>query len=131
MRRLALLAVVLSLASPAQAFTYDRRLTVTPENATDFTVNNRIGARLTDYWCAAGRYVLTDLGLPRKTRVYRLSPEPQKRGEGIRFTLDRARSTGKTGLTIFGGEQDGGISAGGASSSYCYDVQFRQRGFND
>lgn len=131
MRRLALFVLVLSIASPASAFFTDRRLTVTPENATDFTVDFRIGARLTDYWCTAGRYVLNDLKLPRTTRVYRLSPEPQGRGQGIRFTLDRARSTGSTGLTIFGGEQDGGISAGGASGSYCNDIKFRRRGFDD
>ncbi len=131
MRRLALLAIVLSLASPALALNYDRRLTVTPGNGTDFTVNYRLGARVTDYWCAAGRYVLNDLGQPRKTRVYRASPEPQGRGEGIRFTLDRARSTGSTGITTFGGEQDGAMSAGVASSTYCYDIRVRRNGSDD
>lgn len=128
MRRIILVAVILSMGGPAAAFNLDNRLRVTSDGGTDFTVNYRLGARITDYWCAAGRYALRELGQPRKTRVYRLSPPPQRKGEGIRFTLDPARSSGSTGLSIFGGAQDGSISAGVASASNCYDVNIRRRG---
>ena len=82
-------------------------------------------AQLTDYWCAAGRFVSRHLGMPNRTRVYRLSPEPRKIGKGISFTLDASRSSGSTGITTFGGPQDGSMSAGQADS-FCYGFDFER-----
>lgn len=114
------LVLTLALAAPAQAFVSDQRLRVTRESETDFTVQYKSTARLTDYWCSAGRYVTRELGLSDRTRVYRLSPPPRKIGQGISFTLDAERSAGTTGLTTFGGPQDGSMSAGSAVAQFCY-----------
>ncbi|OYW51945.1 MAG: hypothetical protein B7Z31_13190 [Rhodobacterales bacterium 12-65-15] len=59
------------------------------------------------------------LGLPGDTRIYRMSPPPRKAGEGIAFTLDPAKSAGDTGISTFGGAQDGSLSASGAKASQC------------
>ena len=117
-----LLAPILAaaLALPAGAFITDVRLDISPGPGSDFTVEFDVRAKLTDYWCAAGNYVTNTMGLPDKTRVYRLSPPPRKQGQGIVFTLDPARSSGETGITTFGGPQDGSMSAGGAVAQFCY-----------
>lgn len=123
MRILTLLAA-LTIACPALAFGYDFRFRVTQTSKTDFTVENKSRAALTDYWCGAGRFVTETLGMPSKTRVYRLSPPPQKSGRGISFTLDPSRSAGVTGLTTYGRKQDGSFSAGGAVAQFCYSYDF-------
>lgn len=128
MRALILVALALSLATPASAYTLDRRLTVTPGQGTDFTVNYRLGASLSDYWCAAGRYARATLGAENRTRVYRMSPPPQRRGESISFTLDPSKSAGETGFTTFGGKQDGGLSANTAVAQNCYNKHIRNSG---
>ena len=129
MRALILAALALSLAAPASAYTIDRRLTVTPGQGTDFTVNYRLGADLADYWCAAGRYARRELGAAPQTRLYRLSPPPQRRGQSITFTLDAAKSAGDTGFTILGGTQDGSFSVGVAEAQNCYNRHIRNSGF--
>lgn len=111
--------LALAIANPAHAFLSDR-LRVTQQSAEDFTVEYASTARLTDYWCGAGRFVTQTLGLSDRTRVYRLSPPPRKMGQGISFTLDAGRSAGVTGLTTFGGRQDGSMAAGTAVAQYCY-----------
>lgn len=125
MRILAFLAAI-AIASPAAAFRGDIGLRVTKEAGSNFTVEYKSRAQLTDYWCAAGRFVTVTMGLPDRTRVYRLSPPPRKSGEGIRFTLDASLSAGETGLTTFGGPQDGSMSAGGAFAQFCndFDIDF-------
>ena len=112
-----------ALAAPAQAFGPEPRLTVTPEPNGDFTVEYLSVARLTDYWCAAGNFVTNTMGLPDRTRVFRESPPPRKSGQGIRFTLDPSRSAGDTGISTFGGPQDGSMSAGGAVAQFCYTFE--------
>jgi hypothetical protein len=123
MRTLTLLAA-LAIACPSVASAYDFRFRVTQINKTDFTVQNQTRAGVTDYWCGAGRYVLNTLGLPSRTRVYLLSPLPRKAGQGLSFTLDASRSFGKTGVTTFGGPQDGSMSAGGAEAGFCYTFDY-------
>ena len=120
MRTLTLLAV-LALATPAHAFGIEPSLRVTQQAASDFTVEYNSQARLTDYWCAAGNFVTNRMGLADRTRVFRMSPPPRKAGKGISFTLDPARSAGETGLTTFGGPQDGSMSAGGAVAQFCFN----------
>jgi len=127
MRRIVILALALSLAAPAQAFNLADRMTVAPLGGSDFAVGFSHRAEETDYWCAAGAYVRQRLGMDSRTRVFRLSPEPRKRNQGISFTLDKARSTGSTGITTFGGLQDGGMSAGSAFR-YCRDFEIDRFG---
>ncbi len=121
--RAQILLAALTLATPALAFLSPAGLTVTQTSPTDFTVNYNSKARLSDYWCAAGLYATQTLHLPDNTRVYRLSPPPRGAGQGISFTLDAARSAGVTGITTFGGPQDGSMSAGGNAAGLCYAVR--------
>lgn len=130
MRAVVTLIVTLGLAVPALAFDFPHRLRVTVLGGTDFRVEFTSGAELTEYWCAAGNHVKQRLGLSNKTRIYRLTGEPRKRGKGIDFTLDKARSVGSTGITTFGGEQDGGMSAGSAFQ-YCFDYEIDRFGPRD
>lgn len=123
--RYLVLAVAVAAATPAFAYFDASRLSVTAASNQDFTVEYENRARLTDYWCRAGRYIAVDLGLPRTTRIYRLSPEPRGPGEGISFTLDAARSTGSSGIATFGPSQDGGLSAGHASGAFCHDFDIK------
>lgn len=125
MRTLTLLAA-LAVATPALAFGIEPRLRITQHGGSDFTVGYDSQARLTDYWCAAGNFVTNTLGMPDRTRVYRLSPLPRKAGQGISFTLDASRSVGDTGITTFGGPQDGSMSAGGAVAQFCYTFEIER-----
>ena len=130
MRNIVTLILALALAAPAQAYNLSNQLRVTPLGGADFAVAFAPRAEETDYWCAAGAYVKQRLGMDSRTRVFRLSPEPRKRNQGISFTHDKARSTGSTGITIFGGLQDGGMSAGSAFQ-YCHDFEIDRFGFGD
>ncbi len=118
--RIVSLLVALAIATPASAYAIGTRLQVSQNSNTDFTVEYKSVAKLTDYWCAAGLHVTRTLGMSDRTRVYRLSPPPRRAGQGISFTLDADRSAGDTGITTFGGPQDGSISAGVAVARYCY-----------
>lgn len=118
--RHALVAAAMFVGGPAHAYTAQNSLQVSPISSQDFAVEFRLGAKTTDYWCAAGDYVVRQ-GLGDRTRVYRLSPEPQKRGQGISFTLDPARSTGKTGISSFSAVKEDGMTAGVATAKYCHD----------
>lgn len=124
--RIPTLLVAIALATPAAAFDPVFRLRVTQTSATDFTVEYDSQAKTTDYWCAAGNFATNTLRLSDRTRVYRASPDPRQQGKGISFSLDPARSIGQTGLTTFGGPQDGSFSAGGAYAQFCfqYDEDF-------
>ena len=121
MFKFALVATTLALAFPAPALANPYRLTVTQTGPKDFTVTYKANAKPTDYWCAAGLYAARTLGLGDLARVYRMSPPHQHVGQGVSFTLDPARSVGTTGITTFGGKQDGGMYAGSAVAEFCYD----------
>jgi hypothetical protein len=118
--------MALALATPAAAFDLPYRIAVAPLGGSDFRTAFVPRAEETDYWCAAGAYVKERLGMSGQTRIYRLSPPPRKRGQGIDFTLDRARSAGKSGLSTFGGAQDGGVSASHAFQ-LCFDFEYDRR----
>ena len=130
MRGIAIMTLAIALAAPADAFILGNRMQVTALGGADFAVAFTPRAEETDYWCAAGAHVTRRLGLDSRTRVFRLSPEPRKRGQGISFTLDKARGTGSTGITTFGGLQDGGMSAGSAYQ-YCHDFEIDRFGFQN
>jgi hypothetical protein len=124
--RTLILVVALFTGSPALSFVTGPELRVTSNGGTDFTVEYRSTARLTDYWCAAGRHVTLALGLPGRTRVFRQSPPPRKIGQGISFTLDPDRSAGVTGLSTYGGPQDGSMSASGAAAQFCFSFDIER-----
>ena len=130
MRGILIMTLAIALAAPADAFILGNRMQVTALGGADFAVAFTPRAEETDYWCAAGAHVTRRLGLDSRTRVFRLSPEPRKRGQGISFTLDKARGTGSTGITTFGGLQDGGMSAGSATQ-YCHDFAINRFGLQD
>lgn len=120
------LAIAFPAASPVEASKVGLRLRVAQDAATgDFTVKYDSQAAQTDYWCAAGRYVTRNLGLPDNTRIYRVSPPPRKAGKGITFSLDPARSSGQTGVTTFGGPQDGSMSAAFAFD-FCFGFDLEE-----
>lgn len=123
-RRTLFLAVALAAAAPASAFTARNGMTVTPVEGQSFTVGFPSPDAETQYLCAAGDYVIRNLGLPASTRIYRASPPPRKQGQGITFTLDAAAGTEMALFTSFGsGKGDGGISAGVARGTYCTIVR--------
>jgi hypothetical protein len=113
-RQLFLILLVAALPAAAQAterFPASNRMSVVPGQDGDFAVAFRNGYGEPDYWCAAGEYVTKALRLPAATRIYRLSEPPRKQGEGVRFSLKPAGAASRTGLSVFGGGSDRGISA--------------------
>jgi hypothetical protein len=119
MRAFAFVAVLAILATPASAFRATNGLTVESTGSQEFTVNYRANRHVTDYWCAAGDFVIRELGLSRKTRLYRASPKPVGAGEGISFTLDPGSAAEGAGLSTFSPGSDGSVSVGHASGSFC------------
>ena len=107
-------------AAPVVALEARNQMTVTPLSQDTFRVEYQYVDNETAYWCAAGDYVQRVLGLPGKTPIFRASPPPRKRGQGITFTLDPAKAGGPTGISSFGeGRDDNFIRAGFATGAYC------------
>ena len=74
----------------------------------------------TSYWCAAGDLAEQVMGLPGKTRLWRATPEPRRKGQGIVFTVDPDKRAENAGVFEFGsGPQDGSVSVSMAIASYC------------
>ena len=103
---------LLLLPLPAAGFTAQNGMRVTQTGPTEIAVAHRVRADDTDYWCAAGDFVQSALGLPGNTRIWRATPKPRRAGQGIGFTLDPARKAEGAGLSQFGaGPRDGSLSA--------------------
>ena len=100
-----------SLAGPASAFIAQNSLLVVPEGPRTFNVPFRGTSGNSDFWCAAGDYVIRGLGLRGGTRVFRLSEPPRRSGDGIRFSLDGAGAASSTGLVVFSSGPAGSVSA--------------------
>ena len=103
-------AVLISLASPAAAFVAGNDLTVRPTGPGQFTVPYQGKPGPTDFWCAAGDYVIRSLGQPPQTRIYRTSAPPRRSGQGMDFSLSASPEQAKTGLIVLG-EDDRSLSA--------------------
>jgi hypothetical protein len=99
-----------SLAAPAQAWVASNGFVVQPIDALHFQVNSRGRLGPTNAWCAAGDYVIKNLGLPYPTMIWRASPPPQAGGAPIVFTLDPSDQRYDTGLAQIG-NKSGGVSA--------------------
>ncbi|WP_378943502.1 hypothetical protein [Paracoccus sp. R86501] len=118
MRMLAIMLIALPL--PAFAFTAQNGMEVQQLNQTDIAVPFESGRLTTEYWCAAGDLANKRMQQPVSARIWRATPKPRGRGEGLTFTLDQTRKAEGAGLSEFGsGEHDGAISVGQAVSAYC------------
>lgn len=92
------LVAVLATAAPASAFLADNGLIVekSADGVIDVPFRGLSGA--SDFWCAAGDYVIRRLHLPPATRIWRLSEPPRRSGEGIRFSLSPDGAATSSGL---------------------------------
>lgn len=90
------------LAQPASAFMARNDLIVTPTAEGRFEVPYRGLSGASDFWCAAGDYVVRELGLPADTEIFRVSAPPRRSGQGIAFGLSPEGATA-TGLALLSG----------------------------
>lgn len=105
----ALLATA-ALAAPAQAWVASNGFVVERIDDLHFQVNSRGRLGPSNAWCAAGDYVIKNLGLPFATPIWRASPKPQRGGDPILFTLVPSDRHYETGLAQIGNET-GAVSA--------------------
>lgn len=116
----AVLAAAMAFAGSADAFNARNGMDVTDLGGGLFRVEYEVRINETDYWCAAADYAQRVLGADSRTRLYRASPPPRKRGQGITFTLDASQSGGRTGISTFGssGAKDS-LGIGTVRSTFC------------
>ncbi|MFN0114129.1 MAG: hypothetical protein ACKVPY_05580 [Paracoccaceae bacterium] len=127
-RSLPVVLVFVLLAVPASAWTARNGLEVQPTGRAGEVVVEYDG-RLdqTDFWCAAGDYVIRVMGLASSTRLYR-SATPRQRGHGYMFTINREDGTPKSGITSIGKNRDDtSISAGHAQTAFFRPLLYDQR----
>ncbi len=120
-------ALALTLvAVPAEAFRAQNDMIVEPRGTGGFHVNYQGGrAGAPDFWCAAGDYVVRDLGRSPGTPIYRTASVPRRAGHGLEFSLS-PKGAKRTGLvTIFGSKTS--VTAG-AARALC---NLRNRAFRD
>ncbi len=96
-RTACLVALGVSIATQASAFIAENKLVVRATGAQSFEVPYRGLSGVSDFWCAAGDYVIRELRLPGTTKIYRTSSPPRRSGQGITFSLS-AEGAKKTGL---------------------------------
>ncbi|MFZ5710491.1 MAG: hypothetical protein ACOY4T_12565 [Pseudomonadota bacterium] len=123
----AFLAAV-TLASPAPAWTARNGLDVEPTGRPGEVVVE-YDPRLidTDFWAAAGDYVIRAMGMPASTRLYR-SATPRRRGQGYFFTINKDDGTPTSGISSFGKDRDNSsISAGHAQGAFFRPLLFDLR----
>lgn len=101
LRAIATASLLASLALPAQAFLATNDLIVEPASDGSFHVPYRGLNGASDFWCAAGDYVVRSLHLPSDTRIFRLSSPPRRAGQGVTFSLS-PEGARNTGLLTFG-----------------------------
>gem|GEM_PF-3329863 len=94
------LAVALTAAVPAHAYISDESYRVRGD-AQSFTVEYKPGSAARQYWCAAGEFIDDYLGMLPTTAIYRLSPRPLQRGEGMTFSISSEGAVEETGIVIF------------------------------
>ncbi|NNL35305.1 MAG: hypothetical protein HKP35_05765 [Silicimonas sp.] len=99
---LATLLTTAALAGPASAFIAKNGLIVEPSGTNRFEVPYRGLSGTSDFWCAAGEYVVRRLNMPPSTRIYRVSRPPRRSGQGIAFSLSSEGAT-RTGLLLLSG----------------------------
>lgn len=107
MNRLALACFAVLVPTAAPAWLAENGLVVR-ESPGGFEVPYRGLSGAADFWCAAGDYVVRELGLPPDTRIFRTSSPPRRAGEGIRFSLS-AEGAKRPGLVLLSRRR--GVSA--------------------
>lgn len=106
MKRILILAIL--AATPASAFIAENDLIVRPSGGNSFEVPYRGLSGASQFWCAAGDYVVRELNQPVSTKIFRTSSPPRRAGSGITFSLSPEGAT-RTGLFVLGNPK--GISA--------------------
>jgi hypothetical protein len=101
LRTFATACVLAALAFPAHAFLATNDLIVEPSAEGSFHVPYRGLNGASDFWCAAGDYVIRHLHRSPDTRIFRLSSPPRRAGQGVTFSLS-SEGAKKTGLLTFG-----------------------------
>lgn len=95
------IAVVAAFAAaPAHAFISDESYVVRGDTQR-FIVEYEPGSAARQYWCAAGEFIDDYLGMLPTTPIYRISPRPLKRGEGMVFSLSPEGAIAETGVAVF------------------------------
>ena len=92
----------LATAVPSHAFMAKNDLVVVALGNDTFEVPYRGLSGVSDFWCAAGDYVVRELNLPPATRIYRTSSPPRRAGQGVSFSLSEIGAK-KTGLVLHSG----------------------------
>ena len=87
-------------AAPANAYITKQGYRV-DGNAERFTVEYEPGSSAAQYWCAAGLFIDNYLAMLPTTAIYRISPRPLARGEGMTFSLSPEGAIGETGVAVF------------------------------
>lgn len=100
-RRILALILATATAFPAHAFFAKNGLRVDESGKGTFNVPYRGLSGASDFWCAAGDYVIRDLNMPVTTRIYRLSSPPRRAGQGVQFSLS-PKGAKRTGLIRWG-----------------------------
>lgn len=111
MKYIAVLAAL--AATPASAYITDESYFVDGD-AQRFTVRYEPGSAARNYWCAAGQFIDDYLGMLPTTPIYRISPRPLQRGEGMTFSTSPEGAIDETGVAVF--PQTNHLSAGHAAS---------------
>lgn len=114
------IALILSLlASPALAFQSQNGLRVT-QSAGQIEVAPSPGQSAPASWCAAGEFVISQMGLPPSTPIWRLSEPPRKAGQGVMFSLTANGAAQKSGVIQFG-DTDAAFTAA-AAQALCWTL---------
>ena len=108
----------LATAVPSHAFMAKNDLVVVPLGNGAFEVPYRGLSGTSDFWCAAGDYVVRELNLSPQTRVYRTSSPPRRAGQGVSFSLS-ANDAKRSGLVL----HDGGRGLTAAHARQLCDVK--------
>ncbi len=87
-------------ALPAQAYLTDSGLSATGD-ASRIVVEFQAGFGDSEYWCAAGDFAISRLGASVVAPVYRVTPPPRKRGQGIVFSLSPEGTSARTGIAMW------------------------------
>ncbi|RVW00001.1 hypothetical protein EKE94_02130 [Mesobaculum littorinae] len=105
-------ATVLAATPALAGFQAENALYVEPAGNTSFDVPYRGGrAGASDFWCAAGDYVIRGLNAAPGTRIWRVSEPPRRSGQGIRFSLSPDGAASRSGLLTLFGQGDASLSA--------------------
>lgn len=111
----ALAAATLTIASPAAAWLAQNGYVVQSRGNGQFEVRPKGGLSDANAWCAAGDFASRQLGAGNAP-VYRISPPPRPRGQGIVFSMSPAGAASSTGLMTVGGAGGGSKSASSAQN---------------